>query len=123
MNMDKQAKRIIAWGALVLLCFLLYFLNPEDFTLYRCPVYYWTGIKCPGCGALRAMHHYMRMDFETAFRYNMLLPFFVLFIAADFLIMRKGSGKLRRFFTGNLFIGFVLAVLLSWMILRNILGV
>lgn len=38
----------------------------------RCPTYAWTGILCPGCGALRAAHELLRGNLSSAFAYNAL---------------------------------------------------
>jgi hypothetical protein len=34
----------------------------------------WTGYACPGCGALRAIHHLLHGGLAEALRYNALLP-------------------------------------------------
>lgn len=34
----------------------------------------WTGYSCPGCGALRALHHLLHGHLTEALRYNALLP-------------------------------------------------
>lgn len=55
---------------------LLYFFPPQDFAFYpRCPFFALTGLKCPGCGSLRAIHKLLHFDFGVAFAYNWcLLP-------------------------------------------------
>ena len=37
---------------------------------YRCPVYWITGIPCPGCGMTRAFFALMHLDFEAAFYWH-----------------------------------------------------
>lgn len=39
----------------------------------RCMFHQYTGLNCPGCGSLRALHHLTHGEFLTAFRCNPLL--------------------------------------------------
>ena len=46
-----------------------------------CPLRFFFGISCPGCGMTRALLAALRLDFATAFSYHplfFLLPFFLL---------------------------------------------
>ncbi len=38
----------------------------------RCPFYVLTGLKCPGCGSLRAVHAILHGDLAQAWRFNAL---------------------------------------------------
>ncbi|MEU8171938.1 DUF2752 domain-containing protein [Microbispora hainanensis] len=42
-----------------------------------CPLYYLTGLYCPGCGALRAVHDLAHADIAGAARMNLLFVFCV----------------------------------------------
>ncbi|MFI7624774.1 DUF2752 domain-containing protein [Microbispora rosea] len=42
-----------------------------------CPLYYLTGLYCPGCGALRAVHDLAHADLAGAARMNLLFVFCV----------------------------------------------
>ena len=58
---------------------------PERYAFYpRCPVYEWTGLLCPGCGATRALAALLHGHLAEAWRFNglfvALLP--LLFIYA-----------------------------------------
>jgi len=54
-------------------CLLLYFFNPEQVPIYpQCPFRKWTGLDCPGCGGLRAMHQLLHGNVLAAFRFNAL---------------------------------------------------
>lgn len=50
----------------------------------RCPLEWTTGLKCPGCGSQRAVHHLMHGQISHAFYYNalavMALPYFTFWI-------------------------------------------
>ena len=57
----------------VALVFLFLF-SPTQYPFYpRCPLYVWTGLYCPGCGSLRAVHSLLHGDFLSALRFNSLL--------------------------------------------------
>lgn len=51
----------------------------------RCPTYAWTGILCPGCGALRALHALLGGNLSAALAFNPLVvltaPFGVVWLA------------------------------------------
>ena len=56
-------------GGLVLFCF-----DPRQYHFYPvCYFYKTTGLLCPGCGALRAMHQLLHGHLTAAFRFNPLL--------------------------------------------------
>src|SRR6266478_6212704 len=53
---------------------VLYFFNPAQFGFYPiCFFYKTTGLLCPGCGTLRALHQLLHGHFEAAFRFNPLM--------------------------------------------------
>lgn len=64
-------------GSVVIIAGLIYFFfNPADNNLFpKCPFYWLTGLKCPGCGSQRAIHSLLHLDLEAAFKYNALLIF------------------------------------------------
>jgi hypothetical protein len=52
---------------------VLYFFNPAQSSFYpTCVFYKTTGLLCPGCGCLRAMHQLLHGHIEAAFRFNAL---------------------------------------------------
>lgn len=69
---------------------VLYRYNPLAVDFYpRCLLYVATGIYCPGCGVLRAMHALLHGRILTALDYNALfvvaLPFLLYAISAQVL--------------------------------------
>jgi hypothetical protein len=53
---------------------VLYFFDPARFGFYpRCPLHEFTGLACPGCGALRAVHQLLHGRIWAAFKFNPLL--------------------------------------------------
>ena len=53
---------------------ILYFFDPTRFGFYpTCMFYKVTGLLCPGCGSLRAMHRLLHGHVQEALRFNALL--------------------------------------------------
>lgn len=53
---------------------VFYFFNPEQSSFYpKCPLYQTTGLLCPGCGSLRALHQLTHGHLLAALRLNPLL--------------------------------------------------
>jgi hypothetical protein len=70
-------------GGLAVLLGVLFWFNPARHGFYpTCVFHRLTGLECPGCGGLRAVHHLLHGEILTAFRFNPLvvvvLPFLVL---------------------------------------------
>lgn len=89
-----------------------------------CPFLAITGLYCPGCGALRTVHALTRLDLGTAVSLNVLV------VAAVPLLVALWWGWMRRRWTGTsrtwLAPGWVLwgllAVVVSFTVLRNVPG-
>jgi hypothetical protein len=53
---------------------VLFFFNPQQHAFYPfCLFHRMTGLLCPGCGSLRAVHELLHGDLVGALRYNPLL--------------------------------------------------
>jgi len=53
---------------------LLYWFDPGQHAFYpRCQFYALTGLYCPGCGSLRALHQLFHGHLAAAFHFNALL--------------------------------------------------
>ncbi len=64
---------LAALGGAIAAC-VLYVFPPDQYPWYpRCAFYLITGLKCPGCGGLRAAHYLLHGDFAAAFHSNPLL--------------------------------------------------
>jgi len=103
--------------ALVLICF-----DPGHYRFYpQCIFHQTTGLLCPGCGSLRALHQLLCGHLATAFRFNPLLVVgFPLVLGAY--AWRRGRSQ-RGTFTVPLWwlwLGFALAV--AFGVWRNLPG-
>src|SRR5262245_36358819 len=52
---------------------VLFWFNPAQSGFYpTCYFHSWTGLLCPGCGSLRAMHQLLHGDIVAAMHFNVL---------------------------------------------------
>jgi hypothetical protein len=113
----------------VLIGVAVYFtFDPSNPTLSKffpkCPVYSFTGFKCPGCGTQRAIHAILNGDLVRAAHYNALLlvaiPLIALYWFAD--LTRKRWPALDNALNHPVAIILLLVVVVAWLVLRNIFG-
>lgn len=61
-----------------------------------CPLHYLTGLYCPGCGSLRAIHQLLQGNLQAAWAMNpltlVLLPFVGYGLASEALLQFRGRG-------------------------------
>jgi len=63
-----------ATAAVAIIALVLFFFDPARAPFYPvCLFHKMTGLLCPGCGSLRAMHHLLHGEWALAFRCNPLL--------------------------------------------------
>lgn len=116
---------ILAFGVVTVSAAVLYLFNPAQSNFYpTCVFYKTTGLLCPGCGSLRAMHHLLHGHLETAFRFNALF-------VCSLPLVGFGCAQAARYRAANqpamawlgprlLWTGFTILVLFG--ILRNLPG-
>ena len=71
------------------------------YSFIGCPIKFFIGIPCPGCGMTRAVVSALRLDFASAFRFHPLFPIAPLFIAyifAEDMLPSKASRVLAAVF-------------------------
>jgi len=78
---------LLLGGFATLAGLVLFFFDPSQYHFYPlCVFHQTTGLLCPGCGSLRALHHLLHGNIHTAFRFNPLvvlcLPFVFCLAAA-----------------------------------------
>lgn len=97
----------------VIILALLFVYDPAQNKLFPpCPFHLFTGLYCPGCGSLRAVHCLFNGDFRQAFAFNPLMvvsiPFLLILISCPKWAYKPWVAWL------------CLAVLVGYGILRNI---
>lgn len=105
---------------------LLYiYVEPSSGFYPRCSFKMLTGLSCPGCGSQRALHALFAGDLRAAFSYNALfiieLPLLALLAFSG--LAGSRAPRLRRFLGSRAFILSILATIIIWTIVRNILDV
>jgi len=109
---------VLASGALILFLF-----NPAQSGFYPfCIFHRITGLHCPGCGCLRAIHQLLHGDIAAAFHYNalLILSFPLLLAQAVRIGIAKMSHQPARARISPAWIWAALAVLILFGILRNL---
>ena len=62
------------WVGMAFCAAVLFWFNPSEHAFYPfCIFYRTTGLLCPGCGSLRALHQLLHGHFLSAFHLNALL--------------------------------------------------
>ena len=101
--------------------FLILF-NPSETEIFPpCPFFWMTGLYCPGCGSLRAVHELFHGNFISALSLNPLLIISLPLIAV-YTCLKTYHKKIKfNAFTLNLqfYYVIILIILLYWL-LRNI---
>ena len=113
----RKLAAVLAVGGTAAAAGMLYFFAPTEHAFYpRCVFHTLTGLACPGCGSLRAVHSLLHGELATAFRFNPLL-LTVLPVAAIASVARHflGSRPARP-----VWIWLLLGVIVGFSILRNL---
>jgi hypothetical protein len=120
-----QRWRILAiYAAIACAAIVVREIEPTGSMLYpQCPLHALTGLNCPGCGGLRAVHQALHGHLGAAFRLNpllfVLLPLAVYPVASDLSVVLRGQPLPRlRLFRGWWMV--LVGVIFAFGILRNI---
>ena len=95
MKFLKENKDLLVFGAGIGLYAVIMFLLHAP-----CPIRFFTGLSCPGCGMTRALFSAVTLDFSAAFKYHPL--WFLLPPAIFALVVLRNRN--RRIFTGFLIV-------------------
>ena len=110
--------------AAIAACLLLFYFNPTQYAFYpRCTLYTLTGIYCPGCGCLRAIHQLSHGQVLSALHDNLLLVAGLILLGVDgaqFLYRRMNSGSAQLWVMRPMVIKCGIAVIILFAVLRNI---
>lgn len=127
--MHKNLFKNIVFYIIGLIIFILgaifYLYNPSTNSFFlKCPIKYFTGFSCPGCGSQRAIHELLHLNFKKAFEYNAMLvlslPFILVGIAFNFDTIKNRFPKTRNLLSGQKTILIYLMILILFSIFRNI---
>jgi hypothetical protein len=103
---------------------VVYFINPAAAPGFpRCPFHALTGLYCPGCGSLRALHRLVHGDLYAAFRLNPLMIIFIPYLVYSFISYAKRviTGRsLPEIFTRTYQIWIIFGIIIVYFVLRNI---
>ena len=116
-----MAAAVVMGGGILYACY-----DPGSSVYFpKCPFYFLTGLKCPGCGSQRAVHSLLHLDIAQAFSYNALLvlslPILLLLGYAE--LARKKNPLFYRKIHRPVFIWSYFVIVVAWGICRNIFNV
>lgn len=96
---------------------VLYFFDPATHGFYPvCVFHQWTGLECPGCGTLRALHQLSHGNFAAAWGLN---PLVVSLLPVGFWLALREAVRLT---TGRQWPGVVTRPIFGWIALGAMLA-
>ena len=123
-KLPKRVKHVIGIGVAVAAISTLYCVLTYHGMAIPCLFYRFTGFLCPGCGNSRAALALLRLDLTAAFGYNLLFPVEFFYLAWVIFHACRSYLKTGRFSyqPPKIWLDIsVLASILIWWVLRNIL--
>jgi hypothetical protein len=112
-----KARYVVGAVAMAAALVVLYLFAPAEHGFYpRCVFHSLTGLACPGCGSLRAVHNLLHGEVAAAFRLNPLVMILLPPVAAMWLVRGEAAFASLR----PVWIWIVLAVILLFSVLRNL---
>lgn len=124
LNAPRRHWFVAASLSVVAAVILLRVFDPASAAIFPpCPLHYLTGLYCPGCGSLRAIHQLLQGNLQAAWAMNpltlVLLPFIGYGLASEALLQLRGLGLPQPMLAGAS-IYTLCAVIILFGILRNI---
>ncbi len=126
LSAQRSKANLLVGGFLAACAFLgmalLFFFDPAQYGFYpQCILHRTTGVLCPGCGSLRAVHHLLHGEILAAVRFNALLvvlmPVAAAFMLRSWAIARSPEANRIRVPQAHLWC--VLALTIVFGVLRN----
>lgn len=116
---------LVVITVLIIICLIYFFLDPAGYGwMPKCPLYLFTGLKCPGCGSQRMIHALLHGDITAAFNANALILILlpgIIGIAVIEAGHKRWPGCYNAVHSPFL-LWSVVVVIIGWFILRNIPG-
>ena len=82
--LNKNKHKIFVWFSVCIPVIVFYL-------AFGCPLRFFTGVCCPGCGMTRALWYILKLDFTTAFNMHPLI--FIMPVVAVIYIFREKLPK------------------------------
>jgi Protein of unknown function (DUF2752) len=123
---SNPAKRTALAFALVFgtaVALVLFFFDPLHAPIYPvCLFHRLTGLNCPGCGSLRALHELLHGHFAAALHFNPLLILSLPFLGWGLarLAWLKSKGETASFSVSSFWAWIFLASVIVFGVLRNL---
>ena len=123
---SMPAKKIVLAGLLFGgfgVALILFLFDPLQSSIYPvCPLHHFTGLNCPGCGSLRALHQLLHGNFAEAMHLNPFLVFSLPFFgwASARLAWRKIKNQPVSPEISSFWVWIFLACMVVFGILRNL---
>lgn len=119
----RLVRRIVLYLLIVSVGIVYYFISAAGYGV-PCPIYFVTGLSCPGCGITRMLLALGRGDFSAMLRYNPVLPFILpvismLIALSEYRYIRYGKRIETKAETVIYVI--IIVILVLYGILRNLL--
>jgi len=126
-NISSTLERVLAGAGILTVgagAFVVAYFNPTTAGFFPvCPLYYLTGIHCPGCGLTRSFHALFQGDVLTALHFNALLPVYAVvfgfMLVSMILVAVRGRGLSWRIIPPSAMYGF-LVLAAAFFVLRNL---
>jgi len=128
MDRNEKAAGVLKLSGIVLfslfLALLLYFNKPSETIIFpHCPFHTLTGLYCPGCGSLRAIHELLHGRIVSALDLNPLMVISIPFLGYAFLsyslFLIRGK-RLPQIIKRPIWIWLILAAIIIFWVLRNL---
>lgn len=120
----------LVWIAAAAAAAVYFLLDPETTAFMpKCPVKFFLGLSCPGCGSQRALHALLHGDVARALHFNFLMVAFLLPYGAALLaenLLPKASKARRamhRILENRYMVALAIVLAATWVVVRNILHI
>lgn len=122
----KRLRQMLLLTVAIAVIALLLILAVRGGVHMPCVLYELTGFRCPGCGNTRAVMALVNLDLRRAFSYNLLFLPELFYIGWVYVFCAVNYVKNKRFSYRTPAIAFdicILAALVAWTVIRNILHI
>lgn len=115
---------ILLFSVIIAFIFIYKKYDPANNNIFpKCPINYFTGYKCPGCGSQRALHELLNGNLKNAFYQNQLLvlsiPYLMFGIIVDKYNKKNKLLFIRKYLYGQHAIYIIIIILFSFTFIRN----